>query len=385
VTDHCQVCETGDLILHPRYTTLARVTSDCRPWPAGGELFSCSACGTVQKRPSSTWRQDCHAIYDGYAAYALADGVEQKTFQAGDSAGVSRSSAIAGHLNTVARLPAEGRLLDIGCGTGAFLDAFAGLYPDWTLYGTEYNAGTEQRLHRIPGFQALYVGTPPPDAGRFDMISMVHVLEHLEHPAAVLRDHAGSRLTPDGLLIVQVPSWQDNPFDLLIADHLVHYSAHALGQVCRSAGLYPVVLTGDWVRKEISLVAGFRAGAADADHQVIPPGGVGDVSKALEWLETVATRASEIGDRSKGAVGVFGTAIAATWIGGVLNHRVDFFVDEDSTRIGRTFLDRPVLAPADVPPGADVLVPLAPAIATAVAGRLTTPQSRYHALVTGSR
>ena len=35
-----------------------RITSDCRPWPAGGRLCACQGCGSVQKLVDDAWNRE---------------------------------------------------------------------------------------------------------------------------------------------------------------------------------------------------------------------------------------------------------------------------------------------------------------------------------------
>ena len=76
-------------------------------------------------------------------------------------------------------------------------------------------------------------------------------------------------------------------------------------------------------------------------------------------------------------VGVFGTSIAATWLAQHLADRIAFFVDEDPTRIGRSHFGRPIIAPADIPAGSSVVLPLAPVVAKAVNERLQRAEFRF--------
>ena len=58
------------------------------------------------------------------------------------------------------------------------------------------------------------------------------------------------------------------------------------------------------------------------------------------------------------------------WLGGELSSRIGFFVDEDASRVGRRFMDKPVYGPEQLPEDAHVFVGLAPAVAGPVARRL---------------
>src|SRR6185295_7936392 len=99
----------------------------------------------------------------------------------------------------------SGRLLDFGCGNGAFArwmseagyDA-VGLEP-FSL-GAPIEAGRLQ-LIRQPLEQARR------ELGKFDVITMWHVLEHLSNPVEVLKT-LREMLAPDGALVVSVPNFQ---------------------------------------------------------------------------------------------------------------------------------------------------------------------------------
>ena len=84
---NCKVCETGHLEPIEGYAELPRVTSDCKPWPAGGTMCCCDACGAVQKLADEKWFDDIDRIYKAYQIYNLSGGAEQVIFSAsGDAA-----------------------------------------------------------------------------------------------------------------------------------------------------------------------------------------------------------------------------------------------------------------------------------------------------------
>ena len=133
----CQICGAAVLETLEGFSRLGRVTSDCRPWPAGGRLALCPGCGTVQKPADADWQSECATIYRDYAVYSLAGGAEQLVFDAAAGAAASRSSAIIARLLETMDLPVAGSVLDIGCGNGGFLAAFANHRPGWALHGAE--------------------------------------------------------------------------------------------------------------------------------------------------------------------------------------------------------------------------------------------------------
>ena len=97
-----------------------------------------------------------------------------------------------------------GRILDIGCGRGLALEVMR--RDGWDVAGVEFSreaaacAAEQYGIHVVHGDPAEW-GFPPES---FDVITINHVLEHLEKPAHVLEE-CGRLLRKGGLLVCAVP------------------------------------------------------------------------------------------------------------------------------------------------------------------------------------
>jgi SAM-dependent methyltransferase len=114
---------------------------------------------------------------------------------------------VEAHLRAIVQdhRPRGGRLLEIGCGRGRFLERMAQL--PWELHGIELSpTAAQEARRRVPSAtvecRGLDDATFPSET--FDCIVMIAVLEHVKDPAAVLQ-RVVTWLAPGGLLIVQVP------------------------------------------------------------------------------------------------------------------------------------------------------------------------------------
>ena len=112
------------------------------------------------------------------------------------------------------------RILDIGCGRGAFLDYAA----DAGMHTTGLEPAAE--AHRLAAARHDVIASPIDDpslslpAGSFDVVTMWDVLEHLRDPGAALRV-AVDALATGGLLIIATPA-MGTVFDrLAIVTHRV--------------------------------------------------------------------------------------------------------------------------------------------------------------------
>lgn len=365
----CQVCGQSHLREVAGFGALPRITSDCRAHPAGGSLYVCLACGGVQKLPDTRWLCEITDIYAGYEAYYQSGGEEQIVFDRATGVPRRRSDVILSRLAKSAALPTGGRALDVGCGNGATLTAMSTALSDWTFSGYEIGDGALPRLARIPRFEQLHTGSLDAINQRFDLVTMIHSLEHFPSPASAL-----AQLLPmvgSGKLFIEVCNVEENPFDILVADHLMHFSPASLTRLLQRAGFAPVSIATDWVAKEISLLTRVRDPLV-ADTSTIsndPDRTYGRIVGYVSWLQQLRQLALITAD-GKHPFGLFGTSIAATWLAPQLIDKIRFFVDEDANRIGREHLGRPIISPADTPQDAKVLLALAPNIASTISKRL---------------
>jgi 2-polyprenyl-3-methyl-5-hydroxy-6-metoxy-1,4-benzoquinol methylase len=373
----CRVCGLATLEELPEYSELPRVTSDCKPFAAGGRLMVCRSCGAAQNPADDKWLSEIDGIYRSYEPYYQSGGVEQAVFDATQGKPRLRSSVILDRLAEVRNLGDTGSAIDVGCGNGVLLKAFANVRPGWELYGHELNRLHEAELKRIPGFQQLFT-TPLAELPRqFDLITMMHALEHFPDPLAGISD-LKARLADGGSLFIEVPNGAATPFDLMIADHASHFTLHDLARLFKRAGMGAPSISDSWVTKELSAVATANGLIVELPAEASPSESLARVKAQLAWLRAVLDGArAAAGEKTK--FGIFGSSVAAMWLYGALGDEIEFFVDEDPNRRNAMLHGRPILAPEDVPDGSVVYLTLIPQVASAVANRLGRPGVEFRA------
>jgi 2-polyprenyl-3-methyl-5-hydroxy-6-metoxy-1,4-benzoquinol methylase len=157
-------------------------------------------------------------------------------------------------------LPREGgsRLLDFGCGQGAFLELMH--IQGWQVVGLDMCADVVQRIRRELGLSALAGTLPHPELSpaQFDVVTMRQSLEHVPRPLETLQ-HAYDLLVPGGKLLVHVPNVQSRALDwfgpawfcLKLPVHLTHFSPQTLRQMVQRTGFHVqrvrMVRTTDWL------------------------------------------------------------------------------------------------------------------------------------------
>lgn len=374
----CIVCGGSPVEEMPEYSLLPRVTSDCKPWPAGGCLVICMSCGAVQKIVDERWFAEAAAIYRDYEIYHQSAGVEQGVFDSASGTSTRRSKRLANFLDDKLALPLEGSVLDVGCGSGVTLAAFSDAKTRWALFGFDLDDRREDALQKLPNFRELYTGDLTQIPGNYSLVTLVHVAEHLPDPLGALRSLL-PRLGAEGRLFIQVPDYCVNPFDLMVADHLLHFSLDTLVYLIEAAGYQVEIASDAVIVKELTVVAKMRNVNFNKHYhlgKIEPSVRKRMVITELTWLQGVISEAERLA--TLGPLGIFGSSIAAAWIFGALGDKVCFFVDEDPGRIGRQFMGRPILAVAEIPLGARIYIPLAPAVARNIKHRYRDSSVEYH-------
>jgi len=158
------------------------------------EIRECKNCGMVYVAPQPT-PQALRNYYDTFYTSTSATAIESWTHPA--SFGQAR--------RLIEKFgPADGKLVDVGCGMGLFLQS---LGQRWQLTGIEPNANACARAKTaVPSADIINgeILSSPIPAESFDIATSLASLEHMADPSAVLRRIA-EILKPGGLLIVRVP------------------------------------------------------------------------------------------------------------------------------------------------------------------------------------
>ena len=155
-----------------------------------------------------------------------------------------------GRVKEIGRYKSGGSLLDLGCSSGAFLQAMRS--PSWKLHGIEMSNEVASRAESATGGQ-VFVGDvlgAPYAPNSFDVITCFHVFEHLYDPGAVLKK-AAEWLKPGGIFYAMMPNIDSAGgrifgsywYALELPRHLFHFSPKSLGNLANSLGLEQVSLT----------------------------------------------------------------------------------------------------------------------------------------------
>lgn len=160
----------------------------------GFTLCRCSSCGLEFVSPRLSYDELADKVYsDNY--FPKRDGKNKPSPET--------VHYIDRQLNDFERLLGkQKKVLDIGCGNGAFLD-FA-REAGWTIAGADIKLSPDARALNCPLWEGRLQAIDFGDE-RFDLIRLNHVLEHTQDPLQELRI-CRELVTPKGILYLSVPN-----------------------------------------------------------------------------------------------------------------------------------------------------------------------------------
>ncbi len=220
----CNLCgsKNGSLILEGRDLVYRSTDKSFR-------IVQCKNCGLVYLSPRPEAHELARYYPDSYKPYR---------------------NKPAGFRYIPPKSPAK-RILDVGCGSGNFLEKLHREDSTLALEGLDFDLRACEAA-RAKGFQ-VFEGTlleaEYPD-NSFDEIYMSHYLEHVPDPVAVLRE-TRRILKKDGEAVARVPNF--NSLSRMIFGsrwaplepprHFYHFTPHTLEAVARKAGFEKVLVS----------------------------------------------------------------------------------------------------------------------------------------------
>ena len=161
----------------------------------GYRLVRCSACALayIDNPPTP---EELKRLYSGAANYHA----ELQDPKSDAYAAMARTADQ--HLRIVRKYRSNGRLIDIGCSTGLFLDRAA--RSGFHVEGVEYSSDSADYARTAFGVTVTEGDVRDAPAGPWDVLTMFDVIEHVRDPAADMRA-AADLLASGGLFIVSTP------------------------------------------------------------------------------------------------------------------------------------------------------------------------------------
>lgn len=338
--DTCCICDAP--LAEPVYVSPApfSVTSLCQVLEGNTRVWHCENCSHTQTAPlpalEKFYAEDYHIL--------IASEEEDQLYEVREGKKIFRTSHQVATLLEKIDVPPNAAVLDYGCGKAATLRALTNERSDVTLH--VFDVGEQYR----PFWDALVpaqnqaVGAVPADwAGQMDIVTSFFALEHVAAPREFVAE-VHRLLRDGGTFYFLVPNLFANTADLVVADHVNHFSEASLRRLLADAGFEV---------RSIDDGAHHSAWVVVAEKQNSPSAAPVFESHA-EVVSEMAAYWSRFGDRvraferqANGAAAIYGSGFYGTFIHANLAvpDAVTCFLDQNPHRQGQTLLGKPILAP----------------------------------------
>ena len=199
------------------------------------------------------------------------------------------------------------KIIDIGAGYGWFVELMRnkGYEVDGVEISTEKRQLVEQRSGiKLFCWNLLYDIS---DAHKdyYDVISLIHVLEHISDPKTFLKK-AAELLKPNGMIYIEVPNFDDY-IKILVAEydafsyfrgHLSYFTAKTLSNLLINTGFKNIKIFGHQNYSFENALWWMREKRPFLDYHQI------DVPECLQWLNTLYKERVESEMKSTSLIGI---------------------------------------------------------------------------------
>ena len=239
-------------------------------------------------------------------------------------------------------------ILDIGCFNGALLVEFDRRLKSVDLHGFDVNDHLRATFPVKDNFRFWSSNIESID-GQFDVICMSHSIMYVQNIHRLMTQ-IRRLMKPDSVLFVQTPNIAKNPYYALMGDQYSYYTPNILRNVFLYHGLELSLVDNRWFPREIVGIARRHSYDADRDYSQDA-----HIEQCLKYLDTIAMKLDDLSADSR--IGVLGTTANAAFVDSRLGEKLDFFVDENHSRVGTRFRDKEVLHPRSLDDSDLLIVP----------------------------
>ncbi|MFP6902771.1 MAG: class I SAM-dependent methyltransferase [Verrucomicrobiia bacterium] len=368
--DACNICD--EPLGAPVYESArpVSITSLCQVLDGPTRVWHCENCGHTQTAPlpalEKFYAEDYHiltASEDEDQLYAVREG--RKIFRT-----EHQITTLLAKLD----LSTNAQVLDYGCGKAATLKVLHGRRDDLAPY--VFDVGEQYRDFWnafVPTENQAVNEVPTEWAGRCDAVISFFALEHVAAPKAFVAE-AHRLLRDGGTFYFLVPNLFANTADLVVADHVNHFSEGSLHRLLTDAGFAVREIDGTAHNSAWVVVAE----KSDLDGIVPVTNSVADaVNSMADYWREFGSRVREFEKANGGEVAIYGSGFYGTFIHSSLERpeAVACFLDQNPHRQKQTLLEKPILAPEALPETVRRLyVGLNPRVAREAMAALKWPQ-----------
>lgn len=319
----CHIC--GKINDGEAFKTEGSVSSDSIYQPFSIHLTTCDHCGNTYIIQDAIMRENLRMFYQQEYVFLLGTEAEEPceiTEQAALPYSESLVTFLLPHIDDIIHK----RILDVGAGKGNFLNALHNKFPQIEKHAIEPSSAAFNRLSKLSFLKSCQNAffTPSLYKERFDLLSLIGVLEHVFSPVEFLRDIKKVLRNPDSLVLAEVPNFTNNKSDLLTFDHLFKYTESSFENIVNLSGFSIVARRVDPKRVPMQFIV-----KSDTVRPVETSSGIKPFSDAHVYVKYAISEAKKTSARK---IAVYGQGLMLPYFlgTGVLEHEnVRYIIDDN--------------------------------------------------------
>lgn len=331
----CMICGSGRLEKLDSTKREVFVTGDRKAFRQEGRMISkviCRDCGLVQFLQNSDYVCAAEKVFKEY------DVIHDKDFQAVKDGKkyCSKLNRICKRIREAIPLSAQGYMLDIGCGSGEFLEWFNQYYPEWNLYGFDIGKQFKAEVMNKKNVRYFFDTLDKlQDSGlKFDFISINHTLSLVDNVSDIL-NAVYELLEDDGIFFILDSDFEVHPYLLYEIEAHSFFTKEYLKSAVERYYFNVMDVKFEYEEKEIVVFA-----KKAACKQKLYPNLYNQNKKIYKEKVNYLNRAIDIVKEhleKNFSIGIFGTSIAGVWLSEIItdiilesnNDKEVFYVEED--------------------------------------------------------
>lgn len=340
----CCIC--SEPLAAPVYESVRSVsiTSLCQILEGHTRVWHCVCCGHTQTGPLPSlekfYAKDYNILIDSEE--------EDQLYAKRGGKNVYRTEHQAATLMEKYEIPEGAQLLDYGCGKASSLKALCAQREDISPH--VFDVGEQYRSFWdafVPTENQAVNEIPEEWVNRFDGIVSFFALEHVADPkmfvAKVYR-----LLRDGGTFYFLVPNLYANTADLVVSDHVNHFSENSLRCLLTSAG-FEVKLVDSHAHSSAWVVLAEKSGIFE--HVTTGSSLVNEVEEMANYWIEFGDRVQGFERSTKGEAAIYGSGFYGTFIHACVEEpeQVACFLDQNPHRQKQTLMGKSILSPDALP------------------------------------
>lgn len=351
-SSNCYVCHSESHTPIFRSEENWSLTSTCELIEGETNVDFCNDCGHIQTQLMLNERE----FYEDSYQILTNSFDEDQLICDEQGKQVFRSTAQAELLLENLNFEADAQVLDFGCAKGATAFQIKQSRPGWNVslfdHSSLYKGFWQNHLQ---DFESACGVIPSSWSEKFDAVVSCYVLEHISDLSNALSS-IRAVLKPSGQFQFLVPNVQENFADLLVTDHVNHFTTCSLETLLQKSGFQIKSIDSNAIsgalfvtaEKSEELMSLKLENVAEIKSQTLE-----SVLGISQFWQGVKSQILEFEDRQsdeRRAV-IYGAGFYGASIHQMLKNtdRITCFLDANPHRQGQEFLGKPILAPEEIP------------------------------------